>query len=183
MDFIHCLVSQDQKKQKWSKKKKTKTWTDQLTKHPHTNHTRTASQTTEQQTWTHTYITTWSQKTQVAKNDTPTHKSQMQKEQNTNTEQQTWKNTCMHIHTNLEHTRDNMYMCVQVCCSVVCNVDLYVLRFQFFFFFVYNFSFFLVLRHQMMDKVHKHNLINTNTPSSESYRSDHIFGPTKVLSK
>jgi hypothetical protein len=26
-----------------------------------------------------------------------------------------------------------------------------------------------------MDKVHKHNSINTNTPSSESYRSDSIF--------
>jgi hypothetical protein len=30
----------------------------------------------------------------------------------------------------------------------------------------------LVLRHQMMDKVHKHNSFNTNTPSSESYRSE-----------
>jgi hypothetical protein len=27
-------------------------------------------------------------------------------------------------------------------------------------------------KHQAMDKVHKHNSINTNTPLSESYRSD-----------
>jgi DNA anti-recombination protein RmuC len=106
MDFIHRLVSQDQKNQNY-RQKKLKTWIDQLTEHPHTNHTRTKLQTTEQQTWTHTYINTWSQKTQVAKNDTPTHKSQSQKDQNTNTEQQIWKNTRTHIHTDLEHTRDN----------------------------------------------------------------------------
>jgi hypothetical protein len=107
MDFIHRLVYQDQKTKIIDKK--LKTWTDQLTKHPHTNHTRTKLQTKEQQTWTHTYINTWSQKTQVAKNDTPTHKSQSQKNQNTNTEQQIWKNTRAHIHTDtdLEHTRDN----------------------------------------------------------------------------
>jgi len=27
------------------------------------------------------------------------------------------------------------------------------------------------VRHQTMDKVQKHNLFNTNTPSSESYRN------------
>jgi hypothetical protein len=82
-------VSQDQKTKIVDQK--LKSWTDQLTKHPHTNHTRTKWQTTEQQTRTHT----WSQKTQVAK-------------------------TKWHPHTN------------------VC---------------------FLVLRHQTMDKVHKHNSI------------------------
>jgi hypothetical protein len=42
---------------------------------------------------------------------------------------------------------------------------------QVFSFFFYNFCF-LFLRHQTMDKVHKHNSFNTNTPLSESYRSD-----------
>jgi hypothetical protein len=34
------------------------------------------------------------------------------------------------------------------------------------------FQFSLFLRHQMMDKVQKHNSFNTNIPSSESYRND-----------
>jgi hypothetical protein len=70
-------------------------------------------------------------------------------------------------------------VCFQVCCSVVCNLVLLwfvcgcfvISSVQVFSFFAYNFIF-LVLRHQTMDKVHKHNSINTNTPSSESYRSD-----------
>jgi len=33
----------------------------------------------------------------------------------------------------------------------------------------------LVLRHQTMDKVHKHNSFNTNTPSSESYKNDQKY--------
>jgi hypothetical protein len=109
------MVSQDQNKKKTKKTKKTKnknyrqkklkTWTVQI-KQPHTDHKRTKLQTPEQQTWTHTYINTWSQKTQVAKNDTPKLKSQKAKGPNyqhrtTNLE----KNT--HIHTDLEHTRDN----------------------------------------------------------------------------
>jgi len=35
----------------------------------------------------------------MAENDTPTHKSQLQKDQNTNKEQQIWKNTGTNIHT------------------------------------------------------------------------------------
>jgi hypothetical protein len=50
---------------------------------------------------------------------------------------------------------------------------------QVFSLFVYNFCF-LVLRHQTMDKVHKHNSVNTNTLSSESYRSDLVL--TKSVS-
>jgi hypothetical protein len=41
---------------------------------------------------------------------------------------------------------------------------------------VYNFFFFLVLRHQMMDKVQKYTSINANTPLSETYRSDTTWG-------
>jgi hypothetical protein len=52
MDFIHRLVSQDQKNKNY--RQKTKNLKDQLTKHPHANHPRTKLQTTEQQTWTHT---------------------------------------------------------------------------------------------------------------------------------
>jgi hypothetical protein len=50
-------------------------------------------------------------------------------------------------------------ICLWACalCSFVCN-----------FYFP---QFCLFLRHQTMDKVQKHNLFNTNTPSSESYRN------------
>jgi hypothetical protein len=52
---------------------------------------------------------------------------------------------------------------VQVCCSVV-RIFIFLG-----FLVVYNF---LVLGHQMMDKVQKYASINANTPSSETYRSD-----------
>jgi hypothetical protein len=102
MDFIHRPVSQDQKTKIIDKKTKklnrsnNKTSTYKSQKDQITNHRATNLD---------THINTWSQKTQVAKIDTPTHKSQTQKDQNTNTEQQTWKHT--HIHIDLEHTRDN----------------------------------------------------------------------------
>jgi hypothetical protein len=50
-------------------------------------------------------------------------------------------------------------------CFVICSV-------QVFSFLSIIFVYFLVLRHETMDKVHKQNSINTNTSSSESYRSD-----------
>jgi hypothetical protein len=53
-------------------------------------------------------------------------------------------------------------------CDLYVDVLLFAL-FRLLVFFVYNFCF-LVLRHQTMNKVHKHNSINTNIPSSESYR-------------
>jgi uncharacterized membrane protein len=52
---------------------------------------------------------------------------------------------------------------VQVCCSVVCILV---------FFGIFSSIIFLVLGHQMMDKVQKYTSINANTPLSETYRSD-----------
>jgi hypothetical protein len=37
---------------------------------------------------------------------------------------------------------------------------------------IFNFLIFLFLRHQTMDKAHKHSSFNTNTPSSESYKNE-----------
>jgi hypothetical protein len=78
-----------------------------------------------------------------------------------------------------------VFMCVCVCvraqagCSVVCNwslcdlsVDVCVLICSGFnlLSIIFNFLTFLFLRRQTMDKVHKQNSLNTNTPSSESYK-------------
>jgi predicted membrane protein len=71
-----------------------------------------------------------------------------------------------------------MCVCAQVCCSVVCNwsmcdlfVDVCFLICSGFnllsFVYIFSFLIFLVLRHQTTVKVYKHNLFNTNTPSSE----------------
>jgi hypothetical protein len=56
MDFMHRLVSQEQKAKNY--RQKLKTLTDQINKHPHKNHKRTKLHTTEQQIWTYTNITT-----------------------------------------------------------------------------------------------------------------------------
>jgi hypothetical protein len=55
---------------------------------------------------------------------------------------------------------------VQVCCSLVCIWSSFLGSFV-----VY---IFLVLGHQTLDKVQKYAAINVNTPSSETYRSDHV---------
>jgi hypothetical protein len=95
MDFIQRLVSQDQKNYRQKTKNlnksinKTSTYRshkDQITNHRATN------------LYTQIHKSLKLENT-GGKKDTPTHKSQSQKDQNTNKEQQIWKNIGTHIHT------------------------------------------------------------------------------------
>jgi hypothetical protein len=88
-----------------------------------------------------------------------------------------YHNTCVHkIHTRVSDLLQGfMCVCTQVSCSVVSNWPLCELCGHVYcdilsIFLIPQFCL-LYLRHQMMDKVQKHNSFNTYTPLSESYRN------------